>query len=92
MTGHGTPDSSYTATVTGTWPDGTTFDWAVNITGPLAEDPSDPVTYSVSGLTLTLNYVGGVWAPGTVTATVTATGPLGSTQTLGPITFTLYPY
>lgn len=93
VTGHGTPDSSYTATVTGTWPDGTTFDWAVNITEPLAFESFDyPIGYSSSGLTLTLTYRGGVWAPGTVTVTVTATGPLGSTQILGPITFTLYPY
>lgn len=87
ITGFGAPSSSYTATVTGSWPTGTAFDWTLTPDGYIGG-----ITYSATGEVLTLDYAGGVQPAGTFTATVTATGPLGSTQTLGPVTFTVYPY
>lgn len=87
ITGFGAPPSSYTATITGTWPPGTTFAWTTTTDGTIGG-----ITYAAVALELTLDYAGGVQAQGTFTASVTATGPLGTTHTLGPITFTVTPY
>lgn len=83
------PDGSISATVTGTWPPGTSFNWSVTGTGSVFA----PVNWAATDHVLTLNYRGwGSGAGGTLTATVTATTPGGATQTVGPITFIYYPY
>ncbi len=78
------PGVTYTSTVTGTWPTGTSFVWTIN----------DPYLYGftigsvVNVLTASFN----TYASGTLIASVTATTPTGETLTVGPITLTVYPY
>ena len=77
------PGVTYTSTVTGTWPTGTTFSWDVS-TLPYG------FTSSTADNVLTVSY--NAYASGTLTASCTANYPSGASETVGPITLTVYPY
>ncbi len=78
------PGVTYTSTVTGTWPPGTSFTWYFStlLYGGYTNTILDNV--------LTVSY--NAYAEGITTASCTAHYPDGSSETVGPITLTVYPY
>jgi hypothetical protein len=78
------PGVTHTATVTGTWPAGTAFVWS-GIDSP-------PYGFTASGVENVLTVSFNSFAAGTLTASCTAHYPDGSSETVGPITLTVYPY
>ena len=77
------PGVTHTATVTGTWPEGTIFVWS-GIDAP-------PYGFTATGEANVLTVSFNAYAEGTITASVTVTPPTGDPVVLGPVTLTVYP-